>query len=50
MNDSCKCNLEKEQILMEFGNDSLMKNCNQCPLLTYENGLMTCKKINEGEE
>jgi hypothetical protein len=43
---SCKKNLSKEQIFMEFGKDE-MDTCNECPNLIYKNGIMTCKELEE---
>lgn len=46
----CIKNLTKEEIIMEFGKDEIMKSCNKCNNLIYSSGIMTCKLINESEE
>lgn len=45
-NETCKKNLSKEEIFMEFGkDDNGMSECKKCPNLTYEDGIMTCELL-----
>ncbi len=45
MND-CLKNLSKEQIIQEFAKDDDLGKCNQCDNLEYNNGMITCKILN----
>lgn len=45
----CKKNLSQEEILMELTKDDLGE-CNSCPNLTYQNGLLTCSICENKEE
>ena len=46
----CKQDLTKEEIFMEFGKDEIMEKCSGCDNLKYCNGIMTCKKLEEGDD
>lgn len=46
----CKKGLKtKEEIFLEFGKDD-MQGCENCGNLVYKQGMLQCKKIEEGDE
>lgn len=47
MGGKCRKKLELDEIIMEFGRDDDMGECNKCPYLKYNNGMMTCELISE---
>lgn len=47
MAEKCRKNLDPSEIIMEFGRDDDMGECNSCPNLKYNNGMMTCELITE---
>lgn len=45
MTEKCRKNLQPNEIIMEFGRDDDMGECENCPNLKYCNGMMTCGLI-----
>ena len=42
----CKNNYNEETFLESFGvNDTDVKNCNNCPYMEFDCGMMCCKKF-----
>ena len=50
MVEKCRKNLQPSEILMEFGKDDDMGECNNCPNLKYKNGMMTCDLLNQNDD
>lgn len=47
----CPRNLEKSEIILEFGKDeSSMDKCSSCPNIQYSGGIMTCPLINQEDD
>lgn len=51
MNNDCLNDYNDSEIQTYFGeSDESIKKCNKCKHLVYEDGTMTCDKINEKDD